>query len=190
MSLPLLRELDGDDEEGEAPGKVLPPGHDVQGQSGLSQLRKEAFGAFVAEQLDDVAFGAGRPEDGVQVVHGEGQVHVEDVLDGDNVDLGPHLAGSERLVGPDRLGDVLVGDAQEVRLGRLLEVVQAGVVDQASGHQVGGVVGLEEGEELVAEVAVGRVGGVEGGSGAGRKAAEGVMFVGCGPLNLKNKLYF
>ena len=97
----------------------------------------------------------------------------------------PHLVPAEDLVPPDGLWHVFVWDHGQLLQGDLLQLLEVGVVDKADGHQVGGVLALEEVENLVLEVLIRLWVDVESSPGASGELAERVLGVGGGPLYLE-----
>ena len=148
------------------------------------QLGEQTAGAFMPQNLSEVTLRPRRVEE-AQVLHGKCQVHVVNVLDGQDVDFAPHLTRPEDgSAGPNRLGDVLVLQVNEILLRQLLHRLQIVLVDEADGHQVGRVIELPKGEEFVFQVTIRRAVEVQSHPRAGGEPAEGVLFVGRGPFHL------
>ena len=90
----------------------------------------------------------------------------------------------ERIIGPDGFWNVLIWNSEEKFFGQTLQLIQAAVVQQTNGHEIGRVVDLEEVVQLVLEIAVRTLRKIQGLSGACGKSTEGVILVGSGSLHL------
>ena len=153
LPFPPIGELNVDDENRESSGKSFAAGHQVVCQPVASEIRVETSRTFVPNQLGHEA-GRSRGVVLTHVLHGESQVDMVYVFDGDHEQLGTHLLILEYILRPYPFRDVFVLDGGEYFDGQVFHDVEGLVVHQADRHQVGRVVGLEKGEQLVTQVAV------------------------------------